>query len=168
MKRDDIVQTIGVLANIGVLAGIVFLAIEISQNTSAQYAESREAVLSASREEILLTMEDPRLILALTNSEPLTPEENVRLDGFLSVVLRAREFAWLQYRDGAIDDTQWNTEFNVLAAFFDSSRTRLWWERVGREYFSSEFGDFVRTEILSDRATDRVLPILLDWSSEQR
>lgn len=168
MKRDDIVQTIGVLANIGVLAGIVFLAIEIRQNTSARYAESREAVLSASREEILVTIEDPRLIFALTNSDQLTPEENVRLDGYLSVVLRAREFAWLQYRDGAIDDTQWNTEFNVLAAYFDSSRTRLWWEKIGRQLFSAEFVNFVDAEILSNRATDQVLPLLLDWSSEQR
>jgi len=125
-------------------------------------------VLSASREEILLTMEDPRLIWALTDSERLTPEENIRLDGFLSVVLRAREFAWLQHRDGAIDDTQWNTEFNVLAAFFDSSRTRLWWEKIGREYFSSEFSDFIEAEILSNPATDRVLPLLAAWSNEQR
>jgi hypothetical protein len=88
MKREQIVRSISVLANIGVLAGIVFLAIEIRQNTSAQYAESRQAALSASREEILLTMQDPGLILALANSDPLTPEENVRIDGFLYFLQR--------------------------------------------------------------------------------
>jgi hypothetical protein len=167
MKREDVVRSIGVLANIGVLAGIVFLAIEIRQNTSAQYAESRQAVLSASREEIILTMEDPGLVLALTNSDPLTPEENVRVDGLLSVVLRAREFAWLQYRDGVIDEAQWSTEFNVLAAFFDSSRTRLWWETIGRSFFSEEFVRFVDAEILVNSATDQVLPLLADWSSRR-
>lgn len=168
MKRENIVQAIGVLANFGVLAGIVFLAIEISQNTSAQYSESRQAVLSASREEIILTMEDPWLVLALTNSDPLTPEENVRVDGFLSVLLRAREFAWLQYRDDVIDDAQWNTEFNVLVAFFDSSRTRLWWDAVGHSYFSEEFVRFVHAEILVNPATDQMLPLLADWSSRRR
>lgn len=165
MKQDDVVQTIGVLANVGVLAGIVFLAIEIRQNTSAQFAESRQAVLSASREEIILTIDDPGLVLALFSSDPLTPEENVRVDGLLSVVLRAREFAWLQHRDDVIDDAQWNTEFNVLAAFFDSGRTRLWWEAIGRNYFSDEFVDFIDAEILVNPATDQVLPALADWSS---
>ena len=165
MNRDDIVQTISVLANVGVLAGIVFLAIEIRQNTSAQFADSRQAVLSASREEIILTIEDPGLVLALTNSEPLTPEENIRVDGLLSVILRAREFAWLQHSDGVIDDAQWSTEFKVLSAFFDSSRARLWWEAVGRSYFSDEFVGFIDAEILVNPATDQVLPVLADWSS---
>lgn len=168
MELETIVQSVGVLANIGVLAGIVFLAIEIRQNTRAQYAESRQAVLSASREEILLTMEDPSLVLALTNSDPLTPEENVQVDGFLSVVLRAREFAWLQYRDGAIDDAQWNTEFNVLVAFLDSGRARLWWDIIGRNFFSKEFVRFVDAEILVNPATDQVLPLVVDWSNQHR
>jgi hypothetical protein len=168
MKREHVVQSIGVLANVGVLAGIVFLAIEVRQNTSAQFAESRQAVLSASREEIILTMEDPSLVLALTNSDPLTAEENIRVDGFLSVVLRAREFAWLQYRDGVIDDAQWNTEFNVLAAFLDSSRTRLWWNTIGRDFFSEEFVRFVDSEVLVRPATDQILPLLTVWSSQSR
>ena len=168
MKREDLVQSVGVLANVGVLAGIVFLAIEIRQNTSAQFAESRQTVLTASREEIILTIEDPGLVLALTHSDPLTPEENIRVDGLLSVVLRAREFAWLQYRDGVIDDAQWSTEFNVLAAFFDSSRTRLWWEAIGRLYFSEEFVRFIEAEILANPATDQVLPVLADWSSRRQ
>jgi hypothetical protein len=144
------------------------LAIGIRQNTSAQYAESRQAVLSASREEIVLTIDDPTLVLALTSSDALTPEENVQVDGFLSVILRAREFAWLQYRDGVIDDVQWETEFNVLAVFFDSTRTRLWWGTIGRDFFSEDFVRFIDAEILVNPATDRVLPLLTEWSSRPR
>jgi hypothetical protein len=35
---------------------------------------------------MLLTIDDPGLILALSNPDPLTPEHNVRIDGFLSVL----------------------------------------------------------------------------------
>jgi hypothetical protein len=168
MKRDDVIQIVSVLANVGVLAGLIFLAIGIRQNTKAQYAETRQAVLSASREEIVLTMQDPGLVLALIGTAPLTPEESVQLDGFLSVLLRAREFAWLQYRDGAIDADQWSTEFNVMAAFFDSSRTRAWWNRVGRNLFSEDFVRFVDTRILATPATDQVLPRIANWANDQR
>ena len=154
-----------VLANFGVLAGLIFLAIGIRQNTKAQYAQTRQAILSASREEIVLTMENPGLIFALTGADPLTHEENVRVDGFLSVLLRSREFAWLQYRDKVIDKVQWSTEFNVLVAFFDSSRTRVWWNVIGRSLFSDEFARFVDNQILDTPATNQMLPQLLNWAN---
>jgi hypothetical protein len=41
MKKIDIGQTIGILANRGVIAGIVFLTIEINQNSEALESEAR-------------------------------------------------------------------------------------------------------------------------------
>jgi hypothetical protein len=96
------------------------------------------------------------------------PHESIQVDGFPSIMMRAREFAWLQFRDGAIDETQWNTEFNVLSAFFDASRTRLWWDVIGRSLLSDEFVEFVDEDILVKPATNQVLPLLVNWSSEQR
>jgi hypothetical protein len=40
MKKIDLGQTISIVANIGVVAGIVFLGIEIRQNTQALEAEA--------------------------------------------------------------------------------------------------------------------------------
>lgn len=41
MKKIDLGQTIGILANLGVVAGIVFLAIEIGQNNAQLSSQSR-------------------------------------------------------------------------------------------------------------------------------
>ncbi len=40
MRRTELGQTIGVLANFGVIAGIVFLAIEINQNNALLASEA--------------------------------------------------------------------------------------------------------------------------------
>ena len=44
MKKIDLGQAISILANVGVIAGIVFLAVEIQQNTSAIRSQSSIAV----------------------------------------------------------------------------------------------------------------------------
>ena len=41
MNRSDLGQAIGILANLGVVAGIVFLAIEIGQNNAELSSQSR-------------------------------------------------------------------------------------------------------------------------------
>jgi len=47
MKRIDLGQTIGILANLGVIAGIVFLAVEIGQNQAALEEQNTLTRISA-------------------------------------------------------------------------------------------------------------------------
>ncbi len=47
MKKIDLGQTITILANVGVIAGIVFLAVELRQNNTLMAAQARFNQLSA-------------------------------------------------------------------------------------------------------------------------
>ena len=151
-------------ANFGVLVGVIFLIIELRQNTDALYAESRQSVLAATQQELLVQIDNPDIGLSVHKSEPLTPEEHVRLSGFLTASLKAREYAWLQYQDGVIDENQWNSEVVVIQVVFDSSRTRLWWNSLGREYFKGGFRDFVDGLLESQPATDRLWQLESNWT----
>ena len=44
MKRIDLGQTLNTLANVGVIAGIVFLAVELDQNNEFLELEARETL----------------------------------------------------------------------------------------------------------------------------
>jgi hypothetical protein len=48
MKKIDLGQTITILANLGVIAGIVFLGIEMQQNTDAIQSSTAQSVTSIS------------------------------------------------------------------------------------------------------------------------
>ena len=48
MKKMDLGQTLQILANFGVIAGIVFLAIEIRQNTDSQRMLAAQQVFGTS------------------------------------------------------------------------------------------------------------------------
>ena len=105
-KRKDTIEAVGLAA---IVASLIFLAFETRQNTNALYAQSRQAILKAALQEIAIQGENPDLALIIIKTESLTPEEHVRLDAWLSLLLRVREFAWLQYRSGIIDEAQWET-----------------------------------------------------------
>jgi hypothetical protein len=68
MNRIDLGQTIGILANLDVIAGIVFLAIEIQQNTES-LTESRNLDFAQAEQQRKSQLEDS--FRSLANSEYL-------------------------------------------------------------------------------------------------
>ena len=142
--RKEVIEAVGLIA---VVASLVFLALEIRQNTDALYSESRQSVLVAAQTELLQIVENPGLVVSATKEGPLTEEEQVALGAWLAAAMRAREYSWLQYRDGTIDDAQWETEVFVIRWMLDSARTQQWWVNIGRKNVNPDFGSFVDADI---------------------
>lgn len=111
--------------------------------TEAMNTQSRQSVLASAQAELFLMVEHPDLVTTLATSDPLTAEDNVRLDAFLTAVFRAREFSWLQFQSGVIDDAQWSTELAVNRSIFSSPRVRVWWAELGRTYVNADFALFL-------------------------
>ena len=44
MKKIDLGQTLGIVANVGVIAGILLLAYELNQNRQMMQAQTRNAI----------------------------------------------------------------------------------------------------------------------------
>ncbi len=82
MKKINLGQTIGILANIGVIAGIVFLAVELKQNndqldmqnTITQHQNRVSNIGASIHDESLAAAQ-----LKLDRNEPLTDVERERL-----------------------------------------------------------------------------------------
>ena len=73
MKKIDLIQTTQVLANLGVIAGIVFLGIEIGQNSDVMEAQTRLNLIVVENE-ILTVLSENRfpssLSMAATKRQP--------------------------------------------------------------------------------------------------
>ncbi len=133
-------QWLTLIANVGVLLGIVFLAFEVQQNTTAIQSQTRATVFSGVQEELWKNMEytDVTLNMLATERE-LSPEEKVRFDAWMMASMKARAFAWLEFESGNFDPVQWETEQIVITLVLGCSRCRDWWKKVGRLGFSPEF-----------------------------
>ena len=76
MNLEKVNHWLTLLANVGVLVGIVFLVIEVRQNTEAIYGQSRQAIYAGVQEELFKFMEYPELFpLMASNEEELTLEQ---------------------------------------------------------------------------------------------
>ena len=148
MKKIDLGQAIGILANLGVLVGIAFLAYEMRQNTAAIREGALEARSNAdlSRELAMATSPDLQnlYIKSLYNPAQMTLEEvwgNASLLGYRMELLKR---AYLSYRDGVIERDDWDDRARYVPVYLGNGFGRAFWES-SREDFANlpEFVDAI-------------------------
>ena len=125
MNIDSINKWLTLVANIGVLAGIIFLGLEIRQNSEALLAGSRQDILEADLV-LLDNLMDYPILYDPANNENLTGDDAVRREIYFITTLRIREFAWQQYNNGVLDEQTFRSYLGPLKFIFNSE--------VGREY----------------------------------
>ena len=107
MKKMDLGQTINTLANVGVIAGIVLLAVELSQNNALLRNEARYNLHLARTQEIEQRAFYPDLAeitLKAMQGRPLTELERWRLSGVQMARWVRWEWYYDQYRNGFIEE----------------------------------------------------------------
>lgn len=120
MKKLDIGQAINTLANIGVIAGIVFLVFELQQNNELLESEIRSTRHIVRRDDYLLPLEHPQLGEALIkhrHGEPLSEYEGIILNRAMMTNLFNLQYVFTEYRQGRIEESaipieSWRGSFN--------------------------------------------------------
>ena len=115
MKKIDVGQAVGILANLGVVAGIIFLAIEVGQNNELMRAAARDAQNERIQDYIEQVYKTPGLaeiIIKARNGEPLTEAEDLMLFSRQLRRLRGFEVQYREYTEGAVDSLpKWKMHF---------------------------------------------------------
>ena len=166
-----LMDTAQLLGNLGEFIGAVvivitllYLALQIRQNTNALHAQSRQAILSAAQAELFVLIEHPDIIFSREKKE-LTAEEHARLSYWLIALMRVREFAWLQYRHGVIDEIQWRAESMVIQNVLLTRNCHTWWASVGRQVFPMEFVSYVDGLIRDQPLRNELLESHIAWTN---
>ena len=74
MKKIDLGQTITILANLGVIAGIVFLAVELRQNNALLQAQSRSDQNDRIISNVEAVYQNTDLATAVAKARPESPK----------------------------------------------------------------------------------------------
>jgi len=112
------------VAAIAVVVSLLYVAVQLRQNTKAILANSRQGLLDGDLGLISDFMNynvDPHLI---GDKVKLTPEDERRFTWLVIKALRIREFAWHQYKSGALDEATWQSYMAPVAGIFASKRAR--------------------------------------------
>lgn len=110
MNSDRVSRWLTVGANFGVLAGIIFLAFELQQNTLATKLEAASNFQSNFSELELFISGNPEFAELLRKGregEELTPTDKLRLSVFYGNVLVSWQVTHFQYLSGALGEDIW-------------------------------------------------------------
>ena len=132
----------GVFANVGVLLGIIFLAIELQQNNALMETRARAEFADRATSTMSLVAANPQLaeIMARPLAELSAGEQIQRRYLFLRVI-KNLEFLFLESNDiSELPIVGWRT------AFQDSDSLQIW--EVEKQSFKQRFVEFVETELI--------------------
>ena len=141
-----------IVGGIGVIASLLYLSVQIRQNSRSTKAEAVQAA-QQSMVDLALTMAGDPFYSAMTNKAHavsflnLSEEERGRLGWFWFAVMRTTETLYHHYLQGSADVSIWETYARGITQNLRNAGFRQWWRNLGDYGFSSEFTSFVNATL---------------------
>ena len=134
-----VAQIVGVVV---VAVTLIYLALQVHQGAQHMRSEGRQAQLTYDQTGVYKFVDFPELGRIFSQTEPPSFEEKTKLFFWMIGQMRAREYEWLQYQNGAITKESWETYRGVIFFVLGTKRGRELWE-VCRDYFNPGFVEMV-------------------------
>ena len=149
------------VAAIATLVTLVYLALQIRQNTRTVRTSTYQAVLDSSRSDTELILAHPHLEriyrLGRRDNNKLTDDERPVFRMLLGQLLLNYEIMFLQHRHGVLDEDFWRGRQEGLRALLLQPGVRLWWAGAApllHRYFATEFRELVDSLLGDGRSRD--------------
>ncbi|MFG1691434.1 hypothetical protein ACGF5M_04700 [Gemmatimonadota bacterium] len=139
----DLAQVVGAL---GVVISLIYVAVEVGQNTQALKAATFQAMAAQSVEFGLRAVDDPEYGAFFTKAA-LTPEsmtelEQVRWNALLGAAFRQFESIQYQFSIGMLEPRMWQGYDRVITRFASLPGSKQWWAD-NRILYNDEFALYV-------------------------
>jgi hypothetical protein len=154
MKKLDLSQTIAVLANVGVIAGIVFLGLELRQNNKLLRAQAGYNLYlnrAEGRNEMFGDPEIAELVVRAESGEPLSLVDARRLRARTERTFLAWQWEFGQWVDGNLAEGELPIESyrRTLKGERDIPGSREIWEAF-KFNLRPDFVEWMEERVLSD------------------
>jgi len=122
MKIDKINQWLVLIANLGVLIGLIAVVLELRQTQTAMDAEAStmRAQMTIDLENISLDTRIYEIFDKLANEQALTFEESARARMWVRTRLRHLENLHYQYQIGVLDEEIWEAALQGLGSICET------------------------------------------------
>ncbi len=146
MDFDRLNRWLTLGANIGVLIGIVFLAVEIRQSTKVARAEMTKDLYLASRTAIMDIASDDSLARISAEIRQFENEDVMRRNMFYQSFFRLYELQHNLYSQGLLDDDIARSYALIIQMWARTIYFRDYWDRHRGE-FNESFATYVDEQI---------------------
>ncbi len=152
MKNINLGQTITILANVGVIAGIVFLGLELQQNNELMKSEIRGNFQGARLHVNSLITDSqwlPEIFAKVEAGESLAPDEAIRLQAQHQVILTVAQWMYEDYIALGLEPPA-----ERMRAVFDgvtlTPRIRETWESY-KQTVAPDFAEWMDENVVNER-----------------
>lgn len=150
-----------IFSSIAILVTLGYLAIQIQQNTVTLNAESRTTLWELHKGVLDHVIQNPSIVTSWDQPEPLTDAQKVMLGNWLFEFVGQREFMWLQYQSGIVDEQTMETMISDIDQLLVHRRLLDWWNLTSDFYFDPGF-----VQLVNARASDGFFDAVPDWLDE--
>ncbi len=152
-------NAIGAIADLvaatGVIASLLYLAVQIRASTVASSVDAKLASAKLLNNFIDSLIENPVLnelyMRGIKDLDLLSKEEYMRFSNMSMKAFWFFSAGYFQFRSGTLSEDEFHELKSVLRYWLRGAGCRAWWEKIGRESMSPVFREFVESEI---RQTD--------------
>lgn len=140
-----VAEAIGAVA---VVASLIYLAIQVRQNTRAVRASTYDGMVQASGDFLRPLIEDAGLALTFERlavdwaDDRVGSEDRTRAMYLLTQLFRTWENVYYQWRQGMLEDWLWRAWQTVILSYFSQPGIQEWW-RLRHMAFSEPFQAFL-------------------------
>lgn len=148
MAKIDVKQTIGILANLGVIAGIVFLGLELHQNNQLLENQARFVLMDNQVSGYMREIENPDLVerrLKANTGEVLTERDQALLLADVLISFTKWEWEYEQFLSGFIDEIPvegYKERVRQYPFYFDAFE-------ANKHSFNADWVAFMERDVLS-------------------
>jgi hypothetical protein len=132
-----------IMGAVGVLASLIFVGLQIRQNTQSQHVVAVESLAAAIAAINVPAMESPLLGTALAKAlkdwGAASHDERVVAHYFLFSFFKLHEQAWYQHESRVLDPEQWSGWENLIRTYYHSPGIQQVWWPSRRHAFSPQF-----------------------------
>jgi hypothetical protein len=157
MNAETISAWAQMLASVGVIGSLFYLAVQVRQNTRSSRAVVVDSLARSMHDLAFAMAQNDELLKIVTTTlhdwDTATETERARAASFLLGYFKLFENAWFQMRKGTLERDQWQGYDGFLRTVLFQPAVKPWW-KMRRAFFASGFRDYVdRCEPLPDVPT---------------
>ncbi len=149
-------------SSIAILVTLGYLVVQTQQSTIAINAATRTTLWELQMGTLDHIIQNPSIGTGWDQPEPFTDEQKVVLGHWLFEFVGQREFMWLQYQSGVVDEQTMETLISDIDQLLVHRRILDWWNLTSDFYFDPGFVQLVDAR-MSDLSFDAVPDWLNEW-----
>jgi hypothetical protein len=127
MDLDKLNKWLTLVANFAILGGLVFLVLEIQQNTNAIRSTAVQEAISVAREHPLMYVQNPEVNrLAMADFHSLSEEDQQRRFWLNVSFWHGMQGLYRQNELGTLPEPEWEVWVRIICSNYERTEPQLW------------------------------------------